>query len=70
MFVMNDDKEKKHHDFMLEFQYPILSKIAGMSSETMLLLWSMKEKHNSDSKFKFYFDTLPEAFNTGIYHYI
>ncbi|KAG6586075.1 [Fructose-bisphosphate aldolase]-lysine N-methyltransferase, chloroplastic, partial [Cucurbita argyrosperma subsp. sororia] len=46
--------------------YPILSKIEGMSSETMLLIWSMKEKHIADSKFKVYFDTLPEAFNTGL----
>lgn len=37
-----------------------------MSVETMLLLWSMKEKHNPDSKFKLYFDTLPEVFNTGL----
>ncbi|WMV14023.1 hypothetical protein MTR67_007408 [Solanum verrucosum] len=36
-----------------------------MSAETMVLLWSMKEKHNPDSKFKLYFDTLPEVFNTG-----
>lgn len=47
-------------------QYNILQKTDGMSSETMLLLWSMKEKHNCDSKFKYYFDTLPKEFNTGI----
>ncbi|KAM7472794.1 hypothetical protein LguiA_010977 [Lonicera macranthoides] len=46
--------------------FPILEKIEGMSSETMLLLWSMKEKYNPSSKFKSYFDTLPEAFNTGL----
>lgn len=46
--------------------FPILDKIEGISSETMLLLWSMKEKHNSNSKFKLYFDTLPAAFNTGL----
>ncbi|XP_022153388.1 uncharacterized protein LOC111020893 isoform X2 [Momordica charantia] len=46
--------------------YPILTKIEAISSETMLLLWSMKEKHIADSKFKVYFDTLPEAFNTGL----
>ncbi|XP_055805846.1 uncharacterized protein LOC129874569 isoform X1 [Solanum dulcamara] len=46
--------------------YSILEKVEGMSAETMLLLWSMKEKHNSDSKFKLYFDTLPEVFNTGL----
>lgn len=47
-------------------QFPILEKIDGITSETMLLLWSMKEKHNRNSKFKFYFDTLPEVFNTGL----
>lgn len=46
--------------------FPILQRIEGMSSETILLLWSMKEKYNRDSKFKVYFDTLPEAFNTGL----
>ncbi|KAI9191525.1 hypothetical protein LWI28_009541 [Acer negundo] len=46
--------------------YNILGKMDGMSSETMLLLWSMKEKHNCESKFKNYFDTLPEEFNTGL----
>ncbi|XP_059636273.1 uncharacterized protein LOC132278496 [Cornus florida] len=46
--------------------FPVLKKIDGISSETMLLLWSMKEKHNRNSKFKIYFDTLPEVFNTGL----
>ncbi|KAK6796303.1 hypothetical protein RDI58_004004 [Solanum bulbocastanum] len=46
--------------------YSILEKVEGMSAETMLLLWSMKEKHSPDSKFKLYFDTLPEVFNTGL----
>ncbi|KAK0571683.1 hypothetical protein LWI29_019912 [Acer saccharum] len=46
--------------------YNILGKMDGISSETMLLLWSMKEKHNCESKFKNYFDTLPEEFNTGL----
>ncbi|XP_028109658.1 uncharacterized protein LOC114308286 isoform X2 [Camellia sinensis] len=46
--------------------FPILEKIDGVSSETILLLWSMKEKHNHHSKFKFYFDALPEVFNTGL----
>lgn len=32
----------------------------------MLLLWSMKEKHVKESKFRMYFDTLPENFNTGM----
>ncbi|XP_028775367.1 uncharacterized protein LOC114732238 [Neltuma alba] len=38
----------------------------GISSETMLLLWSMKEKQNQDSRFRIYFDSLPEKFNTGL----
>ncbi|XP_051140338.1 uncharacterized protein LOC127257872 isoform X2 [Andrographis paniculata] len=46
--------------------FPILEKIDGISEETMLLLWSMKEKYNSNSDFKLYFDTLPEKFNTGL----
>ncbi|XP_034893072.1 ribulose-1,5 bisphosphate carboxylase/oxygenase large subunit N-methyltransferase, chloroplastic isoform X1 [Populus alba] len=46
--------------------YHILEKIDGITSETMLLLWSMKERHNCSSKFKIYFDTLPEEFKTGL----
>ncbi|XP_074363045.1 uncharacterized protein LOC141703399 isoform X2 [Apium graveolens] len=46
--------------------FPILEKFEGITSETMLLLWSMKEKHNRDSNFKFYFDALPAVFNTGL----
>lgn len=46
-------------------QFPILEKVEDMSPETMLLLWSMKEKHDINSEFKVYFDALPEAFNTG-----
>ncbi|XP_047322847.1 N-lysine methyltransferase SETD6 isoform X2 [Impatiens glandulifera] len=45
---------------------PILELINGVSLETMLLLWSMKEKHRANSKFKSYFDSLPETFNTGL----
>ncbi|KAJ1375501.1 SET domain [Sesbania bispinosa] len=44
--------------------YRVLKEVDGISSETILLLWSMKEKYNCDSKFKVYFDTLPEKFNT------
>ncbi|CAL0307024.1 unnamed protein product [Lupinus luteus] len=44
----------------------VLKEVDGISSETILLLWSMKEKYNCDSKFKFYFDSLPEKFNTGL----
>ncbi|KAG2407607.1 uncharacterized protein HKW66_Vig0024290 [Vigna angularis] len=47
-------------------KYGVLKEIDGISSETILLLWSMKDKYNSDSKFKIYFDTLPEKFNTGL----
>ncbi|KAG5563701.1 hypothetical protein RHGRI_000040 [Rhododendron griersonianum] len=46
--------------------FPILEKIDGISLETMMLLWSMKEKHNPDSKFKLYFDALPECLYTFI----
>ncbi|GKE89766.1 SET domain-containing protein, partial [Tanacetum coccineum] len=46
--------------------FPVLENVEGMSPETMLLLWSMKEKHDTSSKFKTYFDALPEAFNTGL----
>ncbi|RZC63945.1 hypothetical protein C5167_025714 [Papaver somniferum] len=46
--------------------YHILKQVDGIATETMLLLWSMKERYNSNSKFKLYFETLPEAFNTGL----
>ncbi|KAL9686929.1 hypothetical protein QQ045_031323 [Rhodiola kirilowii] len=46
--------------------FHVLKKIKGMSSETMLLLWTMREKHNNHSTFKSYFDSLPEVFNTGL----
>ncbi|XP_062164588.1 uncharacterized protein LOC133871209 isoform X2 [Alnus glutinosa] len=46
--------------------FHILEKIDGISIETMLLLWSMKERHNCNSNFKIYFNTLPEKFNTGL----
>ncbi|XP_065851368.1 uncharacterized protein [Euphorbia lathyris] len=46
--------------------YHLLENIDGISSETMLLLWSMKERHNCNSKFKIYFDNLPKEFNTGL----
>ncbi|XP_052199849.1 uncharacterized protein LOC127806527 isoform X8 [Diospyros lotus] len=49
-----------------KLEFPILENIDGISLETMLLLWSMKEKHNNNSKFRFYFDPLPEVFNTGL----
>lgn len=46
-------------------QYHVLEKLEDTSSETMLLLWSMKERYNSDSQYKIYFDTLPVDFHTG-----
>ncbi|KAM2132550.1 hypothetical protein ACFX1Q_013931 [Malus domestica] len=47
--------------------YHVLEKFEGITPpETMLLLWSMKERRNCDSKYKMCFDTLPEDFNTGI----
>lgn len=46
-------------------QYHVLEKLEDISYETMLLLWSMKERYNSDSQYKIYFDTLPEDFHTG-----
>ncbi|PRQ37436.1 putative [Fructose-bisphosphate aldolase]-lysine N-methyltransferase [Rosa chinensis] len=46
--------------------YHVLEKLEDTSSETMLLLWSMKERHNTDSQYKIYFDTLPEDFHTGL----
>ncbi|GAB4838233.1 hypothetical protein Ancab_027764 [Ancistrocladus abbreviatus] len=46
--------------------FHILEKIEGIAAETMLLLWSMRERHNCDSKYRKYFDTLPENFNTGL----
>ncbi|KAL9224586.1 hypothetical protein vseg_000606 [Gypsophila vaccaria] len=44
----------------------ILGSIDGISAETMLLLWSMRERHNAKSNYKSYFDALPEEFNTGL----
>nr|XP_010913651.1 uncharacterized protein LOC105039260 [Elaeis guineensis] len=46
--------------------YDPLKKLDGIASDTMLLLWSMRERYNSNSRFKIYFDTLPEEFNTGL----
>ncbi|GMH03984.1 hypothetical protein Nepgr_005823 [Nepenthes gracilis] len=46
--------------------FHILEKIDGISAETMLLMWSMRERHDSNSKYKIYFDTFPENFNTGL----
>ncbi|KAF3596067.1 hypothetical protein DY000_02020511 [Brassica cretica] len=46
--------------------HQILEKIDWMTSETMMLLWTMREKHNHESKFKPYFDSLQEGFCTGL----
>lgn len=46
--------------------YDSLKKLDGITSDTMLLLWSMRERYNLNSRFKVYFDTLPEEFNTGL----
>ncbi|XP_073317642.1 uncharacterized protein [Primulina huaijiensis] len=46
--------------------FHILNEINGISTETMLLLWCMKEKYNKNSRFKLFFETLPEKFNTGL----
>ncbi|KAJ4959387.1 hypothetical protein NE237_026498 [Protea cynaroides] len=46
--------------------FHVLEKDNRISTETILLLWSMKERYNYNSKFKIYFETLPEAFNTGL----
>ncbi|XXG58273.1 hypothetical protein AAC387_Pa04g0626 [Persea americana] len=46
--------------------FHVLKDIDGITAETMLLLWSMKERYNANSKFKIYFETLPNEFNTGL----
>ncbi|XP_008781907.1 actin-histidine N-methyltransferase isoform X2 [Phoenix dactylifera] len=46
--------------------YDPLKQLDDITSDTMLLLWSMRERYNSNSRFKIFFDTLPEEFNTGL----
>ncbi|MQL90093.1 hypothetical protein Taro_022677 [Colocasia esculenta] len=46
--------------------FEILKNLDGVTAETMMLLWSMKERHNSNSRFKVYFDSLPKEFKTGL----
>ncbi|XP_020523784.1 N-lysine methyltransferase SETD6 isoform X2 [Amborella trichopoda] len=46
--------------------FMVLKEIDGVTSETMLLLWSMREKHDASSRFKLYFESLPKTFNTGL----
>uniref|UniRef100_A0A453GIT3 Rubisco LSMT substrate-binding domain-containing protein n=1 Tax=Aegilops tauschii subsp. strangulata TaxID=200361 RepID=A0A453GIT3_AEGTS len=43
-----------------------LKDVNSISTETMLLLWSMRERHNPSSMFKMFFETLPSNFNTGL----
>ncbi|KAL6659185.1 hypothetical protein ACP70R_003225 [Stipagrostis hirtigluma subsp. patula] len=43
-----------------------LKDFSNITNETMLLLWSMRERYNLSSKFKTYFETLPANFNTGL----
>ncbi|KAK3123096.1 hypothetical protein QOZ80_8AG0623790 [Eleusine coracana subsp. coracana] len=38
----------------------------NITPETMLLLWSMRERYNLSSKFRTYFESLPADFNTGL----
>ncbi|KAG6520126.1 hypothetical protein ZIOFF_017158 [Zingiber officinale] len=45
--------------------FDVLKKLDDITPETMLLLWSMRERFNPNSKFKIYFDTLPTEFNTA-----
>lgn len=37
-----------------------------LESKDEMLLWIMKERHNSQSYFKSYFDSLPAEFKTGL----
>ncbi|KAG9455855.1 hypothetical protein H6P81_000363 [Aristolochia fimbriata] len=46
--------------------FQVLNGTDGMTTETMLLLWSMKERYNPNSRFRVYFDSLPQEFNTGL----
>ncbi|XP_020583214.1 ribulose-1,5 bisphosphate carboxylase/oxygenase large subunit N-methyltransferase, chloroplastic isoform X2 [Phalaenopsis equestris] len=46
--------------------FKVLKEWDGMTTDTMLLLWSMRERYNPLSNFKYYFQTLPETFNTGL----
>ncbi|KQJ95776.1 hypothetical protein BRADI_3g18940v3 [Brachypodium distachyon] len=43
-----------------------LKDLNSITTETMLLLWSMRERHNPSSNFKMFFETLPSNFNTGL----
>lgn len=49
----------------IDWQFHVLRDMDDVTSETMLLLWSMKEKNNPHSKYRTYFNSLPPTFNTG-----
>lgn len=51
---------------LLILQLKVFEKADGISVDTMLLLWSMKERFDFNSKYKVYFETLPQEFKTGI----
>ncbi|PKU77864.1 [Fructose-bisphosphate aldolase]-lysine N-methyltransferase, chloroplastic [Dendrobium catenatum] len=55
-------EDRLHESDMFE----VLKAWDGMTTETMLLLWSMRERYNPLSIFKKYFETLPDSFNTGL----
>ncbi|WOL19036.1 hypothetical protein Cni_G27833 [Canna indica] len=46
--------------------FDVLKELDGITPETMLLFWSMRERFIPNSEFKIYFDTLPKEFNTGL----
>ncbi|KAJ6846217.1 uncharacterized protein M6B38_279240 [Iris pallida] len=54
-------------DLVLESDmFDVLRNLEGITCETMLLLWSMRERYNSNSRFKNYFEALPKCFHTGL----
>ncbi|KAG0475153.1 hypothetical protein HPP92_014839 [Vanilla planifolia] len=46
--------------------FKVLEEWKGMTIDSMLLLWCMKERYNLNSNFKDYFRTLPSVFKTGL----
>ncbi|KAK8926274.1 hypothetical protein KSP39_PZI018131 [Platanthera zijinensis] len=46
--------------------FKVLNEWDGMTTDTLLLLWSMRERYDPLSDFKNYFETLPDSFNTGL----
>ncbi|KAL3678885.1 hypothetical protein R1sor_021841 [Riccia sorocarpa] len=45
---------------------PAFRETPELTGETMVLLWSMRERHDEKSKFAAYFAALPETFHTGL----